>query len=232
MCKGGALFSNSCGILAPTKMLSDADHTQLRLHEKWKRDPKSYQKPPPPADLLAPRHAHLVHSQGIREELSFILFVDGKLVRQVGAASAEFLEMDPEAQRKAMVPVKSRPGFHVYYKQGAYWYGIPEHFPCLADAIPYLHSGLRVLIEYRQSIAQVKYFVLYGYERSALGAQGQYRRRDEMCELYGVAPEDCIFEEYPGYLPPHGPLIALRPQFDHAVYETQRKQLKLFGKLL
>lgn len=222
--------------------MNHTDYAQVRLHEKWKKDPTTYVKPP--GDPNAPRHATLVHSQGVKDELSYILFVDGKLVQERGSAAAEFLEMDPEPLRKATVHMKSRPGFHVYYKQGPYWYGIKEHFVSLADTICYIHTGLRVLIEYRFSVQSVKYFVMQGYETGgicAMGEQGKWRSAENLVALYGVNPTDCIYEEYPGYLPPSGPLIVLRPLYtkdwlttkdeDRKDYDLQRRNLKHFGKL-
>jgi hypothetical protein len=219
--------------------MSDIDHAQIKLHEKWKKDPKSYVKPP--GNPLAERKANLIFGTTVRDAMSYILFVDGKVVRQVGSVGHEFLEMDPEPLRKATIAMKSRPGFHVYYKQGNFWYGIPVHFTSLADAIPYCFTGLRVLIEYRFTVQTVKYFVMHGYEYGGEGQQGKWRRPLELCELYGVDPNDCLFEEYSGYLPPTGGCIVLRPLWHpdwntladdkRPDYDLQRRNLMHFGKL-
>jgi hypothetical protein len=226
--------------------MSDIDHAQIKLHDKWKKSPETYVKPP--GNPIAERKANLIHGTTIKDDMSYLLFVDGKLVRQVGSAGFEFLQMDPEPMRAATIAMKTKPGFHVYYKQGNFWYGIPQHFNGLADAIPYCFTGLRVLIEYRFTVQTVKYFVMHGFEyggHHTVGEvplhQGKWRRPLELCELYGVDPADCLFEEYPGYLPPTGGCIVLRPLYhpdwqtldDKARpdYDLQRRSLKHFGKL-
>lgn len=133
--------------LVNTKM-SDHLFEEIKLHEKWKKDPKSYQKPPRP-DPLAPRVARLINVPNSEHSLSYVLFVDGKNVAAHASGAFEFLYDDPEPLRKAILHMKTKPGFHVYYKHGPYWYGVPQNFESLSAALPYLQNGNRVIVEYR-----------------------------------------------------------------------------------
>lgn len=219
--------------------MTEPDYSQIALHDKWKKDPASYQKPPTkgPHEKVP---SCLVNAKDIRDEFSYILFVDSEIKRTWGCAAQEFLNQDPDHLRAASLKMKNRPGFHVYYKQGPYWYGVAEHFADLADAFPFIHSGLRVLVEYRFSVQSVRYMVCSGFETGPNKEQGKYRRPDELCALYGVDPKDCIFELYAGYLPPSGPLIVLRPLWQQEWnkdndkredYKLQRDYLRNFGTL-
>lgn len=129
--------------------MSDHLFEEIALHAKWAKDPSSYKKPPRP-DPLAPRVARLINVPNSEHSLSYVLFTDGKMSGSPGYSGAyEFLWDDPEPLRKAILHMKTKPGFHVYYKNGPYWYGVPQHFDTLNDAIPYLQGGHRILVEYK-----------------------------------------------------------------------------------
>lgn len=128
--------------------MSDRLFEEIKLHEKWAKDPSSYKKPPRP-DPLAPRVARLIHIPMSEHSLSYILFVDGKKIAGNASGAFEFLYDDPEPLRKAILAHKTKPGFHVYYKHGPYWYGVSKHFDDITGALPYLQGGHRVLVEYK-----------------------------------------------------------------------------------
>lgn len=123
------------------------DYFQSEQHKAWKRNPASYDKPK--HDPLAPRVARLMHNADCISSLSYIVFLDGERIHTAESGGMEFIFDDPEPFRAAMLSKKIKAGFHVYYKHGSYWYGIPQHFDELHEAIPYLQSGHRVIIEYR-----------------------------------------------------------------------------------
>lgn len=103
----------------------------------------------PPHDHTTPHKASLLCSANTTNSLGYILFRDGKRVVTTDATACEFIFDDPEPFRNATIPLKTAPGFHVYYKHGACWYGVPQHFDTLAQAMPYLQRGIRCLIEYQ-----------------------------------------------------------------------------------
>lgn len=213
------------------------DMTQVRLHEKWKKTPALYVKPPAPAPGEM-RSANLINVPECRESLSYILFVDGVKVIEQGCGAHEFLRDDPEPLRAASLAMKSKPGFHVYYKHSAFWYGVTRHFDNLADAIQSIQTGLRVLIEYRFTAIAVKYIVYPGSEiHPTSGAHCTYRSGEKLCELYGIDPAECMFAEFGSYLPPNGPLIAIKPLYSaepddtRKDYHLARLNLKHYGRL-
>lgn len=121
---------------------------ETALRTQWEKNLSAYKKPARP-DALAPRNSGLLHSGKTTNSLGYLLYVDSKQVRMEGAGAIEFAWDDPEPLRKATLTLKTVAGFHVYYKHEGYWYGVPIHFNALADALPYLQSGNRVIVEYR-----------------------------------------------------------------------------------
>lgn len=128
-----------------------ATDEEAKLRTQWEKDLSSYKRPAR-LDPLALRKSGLLCSGLTDCSLGYILYVDNVRVATMDAAAGELLFDDPEPMRGAMLHMKTGVGFHVYYKDSAYWYGVPKHFDTLAQAIPYLQGGNRVLIEYRKTI--------------------------------------------------------------------------------
>lgn len=128
-------------------MNETVDRQQLALHAKWRKEPKSYVKPP--HDPLAPRQAHLMHSPDTTHALGYILIQDNKIIHVVNAPATEFVLDDPEPSRQFVLTRRTIKGYLVYYKHNEFWYGCAKVFPTLSDTIPYLQGGIRVLIEYK-----------------------------------------------------------------------------------
>lgn len=134
-----------CRFLAGFVFMNETvDRTQLILHAKWCKTPSTYVKPP--HDPLMPRKAILMNSPNCETSLGYILIQRQKIVVTHQAAACEFIHDDPEPLRQFAI-LRKPPCFLVYYKHDNFWYGCSKHFPTLADAIPYLQSGIRVLIE-------------------------------------------------------------------------------------
>lgn len=118
---------------------------EARLRLQWEKDLASYKKPAPSKT----RNATLLHSANTNCSLGYILFVRGVCNSIVSAAACELLFDDPDFERHATLACRPV-GFNVFYKDNhAFWYACPYHFKTLADVIPYLQGGNRVLIEYR-----------------------------------------------------------------------------------
>ncbi len=126
-------------------MTNRSNHDEVALHALWGRKPATYQKP----SSTGKRESNLLQSPSTSVSLGYILFINGKRITMQGSAALEFVEDDPEPLRRDSLHMKVKPGFHVYYKDQQFWYGVPQHFDDLASAIPYLQSGNRVLVEYR-----------------------------------------------------------------------------------
>lgn len=123
------------------------DRQQLAFHVKWRKDPKSYVKPT--HDPLAPRQAHLLHAPNENTSLGYILIENGKIISTMQAPACEFRFDDPEPSRSFVLTRREIKGFLVYYKHNEFWYSCQQVFPTLSDTIPYLQSGIRVLVEYK-----------------------------------------------------------------------------------
>jgi len=138
---------------APIADFVDTRHAlpeEAKLRKQWRHDPKSYMKPPSPKPD-EPRKSGLLYSGLTDVSLGYILFKDGQRISCNGGGANEFLNEDPDPARRGTLAAKGKPGFHVYYKHGAYWYGVPQHFSTLTEALPYLQGGNRVLVEYQFS---------------------------------------------------------------------------------
>lgn len=125
-------------------MANHSNHDEVALHQLWEKRPITYQKPPPTG-----RKSTLLHVPTCHTSLGYILFINGKRITTMEATATELLFDDPEPIRRNSLHMKVKPGFHVYYKDTNYWYGVPKHFDTLAQTIPYLQSGNRILVEYR-----------------------------------------------------------------------------------
>lgn len=103
-----------------------------------------------PHGPLAPRVATLTNVPRTFG-LGYVLFKGGKRITTEGCPALEFIFDDPQSDpnRHAVLPLKTAPCFHVYYKHNSHWYGVPKNFLSIADAIPYLQTGNRVLVEYQ-----------------------------------------------------------------------------------
>jgi hypothetical protein len=128
-------------------VIAKQDDRQIKLHEEWKKKPETYAKPKREPD--APKKANLIYVPMCSNALGYIQFIDSKRTDIRNSAAIEFLRDDPEQLRKATLALKLKPGFHVYYKDGDYWYAVPKHFDSIGETMPYLQSGIRVLVEYK-----------------------------------------------------------------------------------
>lgn len=83
--------------------------------------------------------------------LGYILFQNGKRTHTFGVAAIEFLKDDPLAHpsRHSFLPCRTAPQFNVYSKTSTGWQSVEQNFTTLAEAIPYLQTGIRVLVEYQ-----------------------------------------------------------------------------------
>lgn len=120
-------------------MDSTVDRQQLALHTKWHKTPSTYVKPPHDPETC------LINVPNATTVLGYVRIESGKIVSTCGSAACEFIQDDPEQLRQWAL-VRKPQGFLVYYKHAEFWYAT-RHFQTLADAIPYLQSGIRVLIE-------------------------------------------------------------------------------------
>lgn len=120
------------------------------LRKKWNSNPASYVKPPAPKPDER-RKAGLLFSGLTDTSLGYVLVCNGKIISCNGGGADELLNHDPDPIRRGTLTTKSKPGFHVYYKHDAYWYGVPHHFDNLTDALPYLQGGNRVIVEYQST---------------------------------------------------------------------------------
>ena len=121
-----------------------ATSTEAALRKRWNSNPLAYAKP-----KTTTRKSSLLMSADTHCSLGYILFEKGQQLVCSGSGAMELLHDDPDPLRRGTLAAKTKSGFHVYYKDSAYWYGVPHHFDSLAQAMPYLQGGNRVLVEYR-----------------------------------------------------------------------------------
>lgn len=95
--------------------------------------------------------AKLLHAPDSTHCLGYVLYVNQTQVDVSQASAIEFLRDDAKVNKMRHLTLHLKRGtrFHVYYKHKAAWHGVPMNFQTLAEAMPYLQSGIRVLIEYQ-----------------------------------------------------------------------------------
>ncbi len=182
----------------------------------------------PTRDHLAPRIADLLENEKCRKSLRYFLFVNGRLATGGKEAPFESGYKDPNPVRAQTISMKSRPGFHVYYKHGDKWCGVPIHFDSLGEAMPYLQDGHRVLIEYRFTQNKPKFLVCPNFGYTKEGHQRNWKNAQELMDLWGIDPADCLVQIHPEYPPHDNKLIVIRPLAEED-YDLARKRLKHHG---
>lgn len=118
---------------------------QDALH-KWGVDHGYYPTPikqAPPHNPLAPRDGNLLASKSTHTALGYAKYKGRALVEVHQSPAFEFV-LDVNLISSVGFPK----GFRVAYKHEEFWYVVEKHFETLASAMPYLQSGIRVLIEF------------------------------------------------------------------------------------
>lgn len=93
----------------------------------------------------------LLKSPTTLHALGYILFVNNVRTVTQGEPALEFLHEDAAKNpvRHSQIRTHNKAKFLVYYKHDKLgWEPAGKNFQTLADTIPYLQSGIRVLIEY------------------------------------------------------------------------------------
>lgn len=93
----------------------------------------------------------LILDPKIHTALGYILYSRGVMVTMQEAAAIQFLEFAPQYTKNIEHRYGAR--FNVYYLVAPkIWSAVRENFSTFVEAVPYLQKGVRVLIEYDNTI--------------------------------------------------------------------------------